>query len=199
MREVVKPGASQFSPPQTDSLDSQSALTDVDEPQRPLAASAIAAVPYEHTLQRSPRWPAHLASTNHMKMEVKDRLAPILAVVDDDPESIGQAFLFGHGVGHEEQVAQERLVALLRLAELREPVPNFGDDKKVRRRDGVDIPERECCVILVKDVGGDLLANDLVKYGRRAVVGRRERTSLLHLRHIAPHAKSQPHCRRVQN
>lgn len=85
---------------------------------------------------------------------------------------------------HHQQVPEHSLVALFCTAELRQAIPHLGNNKKVDRRLGqvlvtaleallllvhshlwVDVPKRKRGVILVDDLGWDLLGNDLVKYG----------------------------------
>jgi len=100
-----------------------------------------------------------------MDVEVVDTLGALLAVVDDNPEAVrGDSLSLGHLLGDEEEVAEECLVLLwVGLGELGNGFP--GDDQDVNWRLRVDVVEGDTVVILVNDLGGDLLPEDLAKNG----------------------------------
>ena len=113
-----------------------------------------------------------------------DALASLHAVVDDDPEPLVQLLLLGDFLRGVQEVAEELLVTLLRLAELRQAAADLRDDQEVRFGLGRDVPERQAQVILVDDVARDLLGDDLIEDGGLAAVGhalevRLDRGSLL--------------------
>lgn len=83
--------------------------------------------------------------------------------------------LLGHQLRHIQQVPQEALVALVRLAESCEAVAVLGDDQEVHWRLGVDVPESQRLIILVYDGGRDLLRDDFIKNGWAFGVGQAAR------------------------
>jgi len=46
------------------------------------------------------RRPSELSSTENVKVEMIHRLAPLLSVVDDNPEAVGQVLLFSYFSSH---------------------------------------------------------------------------------------------------
>ena len=68
-------------------------------------------------------------------------------------------------------MTEERLVVLVRLRQLRETSANLGDHEEMRLGLGCDVAERHAKVILVDDVRGDLLGDDLVEERGLARVG----------------------------
>ena len=106
-----------------------------------------------------------------MDVQVVDALASLNAVVDDDPEPLVQLLLLRDLLRGVQEVAEELFVTLLRLAELRQAAADLGDDQKVGLCLGRDVPERQAQVILVDDVAGNLLGDDLIEDGGFAAVG----------------------------
>lgn len=69
------------------------------------------------------------------------------------------------------QVAHHRLVPLVCLGQPRQAIPHLGDDQKVDGRLGRNVAEGQRLVVLVDDIGWDLLGDDLVEQGGRVRVG----------------------------
>ena len=80
--------------------------------------------------------------------------------------------LLGDELRDVEQVAEQRLVLLGRLAEARQAVARLRDDQKVDGRLRADVAEGERLVVLVQHRRRDLLGDDLVKDGRALAVGK---------------------------
>ena len=112
------------------------------------------------------RWPRELLATNHMDMQMINALTPMATVVDDCPIPIcTQAFPSGHLCRHKHQVAKQRFVSLLCLAQLTETVSILRNHQKVCLGDRSDISERQTLLVFVDDVRRDLLPHQLVEQG----------------------------------
>ena len=90
-------------------------------------------------------------------------LAPLHAVVDHDPESGVELLLLRHALRGEQEVTEERLVILRGFAQLGQAGADLGDDEEVRLGLRGDVAERQAEVVLVDDVRGDLLRDDLIE------------------------------------
>lgn len=51
--------------------------------------------------------PTHLTPTQNVEMDVVDRLASVLSVIDHDPEAVAQAGILGTFLCNQHQVAQQ--------------------------------------------------------------------------------------------
>jgi hypothetical protein len=98
-------------------------------------------------------------------VDVVDGLAAVRAVVDDEAEALVELLLAGDLGGRDQEVAQNLLVAVLGLGQLREAVARLGDEDDVRGALRRDVAEREHGVVLEDHLGGDLLGDDLVEDG----------------------------------
>ena len=97
---------------------------------------------------------------------MENTLAALCSFVDDSAvATFGKAFLSSHFGTSDHQVAQKRGVAILSLGDASESVTVLGNDEEVFGSDGCDVAESQTLVILVDDVGRDLLAHDLVEDG----------------------------------
>ncbi|GMF15725.1 unnamed protein product [Phytophthora lilii] len=114
---------------------------------------------------RLSRWPPQLAPTEKVQVQMEHGLAAVLPVVDDDAEALVQVLLLGDQLGGVKQVAQDGLVALLGVRELREAVALLGDEQDVHGRLRVHVVEGQALLVLVRDLGGDLPVDDLVEDG----------------------------------
>jgi hypothetical protein len=104
-------------------------------------------------------------------MEVRDRLAAVGAVVDDEAEAfVGgvHAELGGDGTGGEEEVAEEFLVIRRGFADARNGF--LGDDENVDGGLRIDVFEGEAKLVFVDNIGGDFAVDDLLEdaHGRQA-------------------------------
>jgi len=104
-----------------------------------------------------------LPTGEEVDVQVGDRFAGMGPVVDHQPKALGEAQLAGHLARHEQQVAQERFVALLREAHAGDGLP--GDDKEVNGSLGLDIVDHEAAVILVFDACGDFAIGNFLEEG----------------------------------
>lgn len=110
------------------------------------------------------RRPQHLPSTEHVNVQVVDRLGPVSAVVDHQPESVS-ALLFAHLTGNKEQVAQHVLLRFRRLAQLRQAstIGVFGNDEDVRRGAGIHVAKGQRHVVFVHLGAGNFPRHEFVK------------------------------------
>ena len=126
--------------------------------------------------------PGQLLSADHMKVQMVDRLASVLAVVDHKALAVrGEAFLLRGFCGGNHEVAQQRRMAVIGLAQLGQALTILGDNEEVNLGDGIDIAEGEAHVVLVDDVRRDLLSDDLVEDGDLLGRGGLRLTLLVHL------------------
>ncbi len=109
-------------------------------------------------------------------MDVKDFLACVGPTVQDEPVSrfVDPRFLSEPG-GHPDHAAKRRLVRVGHVGECRNRL--VGDDENVGRRLGLDIPKRRHQLVLIDDIRGNFLADDL----RKDRVCRQHRTALVWL------------------
>lgn len=89
-------------------------------------------------------------------------------VVDDKTEALVELLLASDLGGRDQEVAENLLVALLRLGELRETVARLGDEDDVHGALRRDVAERQHLVVLEDNLGRDVLGDDLVEDGRLA-------------------------------
>jgi len=89
-------------------------------------------------------------------------LPAVFAVVDDDSEPVGQLHLLGHFGRNEHEVAQQLLVLLLGLGQLRNRLARDHDD--VRRGLFLDVVEGDDGVVLVDEFARNLFPQDLAEY-----------------------------------
>ena len=86
------------------------------------------------------------------------------AIVDDDPEAIfGVAFLAGDLADFQEEMAQEHLVVGRAFGDANDWF--FGNEKKVDRGLGRNVPEAEAEIVFVDDVGGNFPGDDFFEQG----------------------------------
>ena len=109
------------------------------------------------------RRPLHRPAAQHVDVEVVDRLPRPLAVVDHDPEGLADLLLLRDGLGDEEEVAEERLVGGGCLRQVRERL--LGDHEEVHRGLRGDVADHDAPVVLVHELGRDLLPQDLPEDG----------------------------------
>eukprot|EP00958_Prasinococcus_capsulatus_P024535 scaffold3841_cov412-Prasinococcus_capsulatus_cf.AAC.16 len=79
--------------------------------------------------------------------------------------SLTQALLVRHELRNVQQVTKQRLVALLRLAQLSEARADLGNHQHVGGRLGADVSKGERSVVLIDHRSRDFLGNDLIESG----------------------------------
>ena len=93
---------------------------------------------------------------------MEDGLPRALAVVHDEPV-VAQPFLLCSDTGDGEEVPDERLVRLFDSVGAGDRLA--GDYEDMERRTWVDVAESDAPVVLVDDVGRQLLVGDLLEEG----------------------------------
>ena len=131
-----------------------------------LAAHSIA--PLSAHDSNSTRWPPQLPATQYVHMQVIHTLTPILAIIDHHPIPTIQPRLSRHPPRHHQQVAQQLLVAVIAGGQLCEWLLWY--DEEVCWCLWVGVVEGDCLVVLVDELGWDLMTSDL----HTAPVGRAE-------------------------
>lgn len=134
------------------------------------AAKHITVKGPEMSTRKLARRPVHLAAADEVQMNVIHGLAAMRTIVDNEPEAFLQILLASDLRGRHEEMAENLLVAVLGLGELREAVAHLGDQDDVHGALRRDVTEGEHGVILEDDLGRDLLGDDLVEDGRRSGV-----------------------------
>jgi len=102
------------------------------------------------------RRPGELAAPEHVEMEMWDRLAGLIAVVQDQAEVLGDPSLARDAPDGLEQLAAKDLV--LEVGQLLNVL--LGDDKDVERRARKDVVDRHDVVVLIDDGRRDLSGHD---------------------------------------
>lgn len=108
--------------------------------------------------------PEQWSSGEEMHVEVRDRLAAIGAVVDDEAEAFGggvDAELGGDGTCGEEEVAEEFLVFGGGFADAGDGL--FGNDEDVSGGLRIDVFKGEAELVFVDDIGRDFAVDDLLE------------------------------------
>jgi hypothetical protein len=103
----------------------------------------------------------HLTAAKDMEMEVKDGLAGIGTVVEDQTVAVANAKFRGN-LGRRAQHLADQLF-IFGLDECRADDMFFGDDQKMDGRLGGDIAEGEHRIVFIEFVGGDLTGDDLTE------------------------------------
>jgi len=106
-------------------------------------------------------------------LEPSHHAKPYAATTTPAPTACDQPHrtLLRHQLRDKQEVPKQRLVALLGATEAREAVAGLRDHQKVHRGLRLDVAQRKALVVLVDDVGLDLLGDDLVKDGGGVAVG----------------------------
>mmetsp|Transcript_12814 Transcript_12814/g.53697 ORF Transcript_12814/g.53697 Transcript_12814/m.53697 type:complete len:771 (+) Transcript_12814:992-3304(+) len=104
-------------------------------------------------------------------MQVVHALASLDAVVNNHAESLVQLFLFRDRLRGVQEMPQQLLVVLVRLAELGQAGADLRDHQEVRLRLRRDVAERHAQRVLVNHVRGDVPGDDLVEQRGLARVG----------------------------
>ena len=94
-------------------------------------------------------------------MQMEHTLTGGRAIIDYQTEGIGDAKLFRHAVGSEQEVPQQCLVRCCRIGKARYFL--LWNDEHVRRRLGIDVTESETQIILVDDIGRHLAPDDFAE------------------------------------
>ena len=94
-----------------------------------------------------------------MHMQVKYGLAGTGPVVHVQAK-IFQPLLPGYLAGHQQQVAQQRLILCFCIGQLGNRF--LGDHQEVGGRLGIDIPESQTLVVFENDIGGNLPVSAMV-------------------------------------
>ena len=102
------------------------------------------------------RRPGELAAPEHVEMEVRDGLAGNIAVIQDEPEVLGDPALPRDAPDRLEQLTAKDLV--LEVRELLDML--LRDHKNVERRAGEDVVDRHHVVVLIHDGRRDLSGHD---------------------------------------
>jgi hypothetical protein len=109
-------------------------------------------------------WPLERASAEEVEVEMGDRFAGVLAVVEDESVSgVGDALATGDFGGGEEEIAEDCLIFGSGETYARDRLP--GDDEDVDGGLGRDVAESEAEVILEEDLGGDIAVADFLEEG----------------------------------
>jgi hypothetical protein len=102
-----------------------------------------------------------------MKMDMKDRLAGIMAVVDDHPvTAFIKAPFRGDGLGDKEQMPNELTIRDNETVNIVNVF--FRHDERMDRRLGIDVLKSDRVLIFVDDRGGNLFLDDLAKQAVRS-------------------------------
>jgi len=102
------------------------------------------------------RWPGELAASEHMEMQVRDGLARDVAVVQDEPEVLGDPALARDTPDRLEQLTAKDLVL-----EVRKPLHVLlRDHKDMKRRAREHVVDRHDVVVLIDDGRRDLPGHD---------------------------------------
>ena len=98
-----------------------------------------------------------------MQMYVKNRLTGIPSVVDDHSvTSFVETPFFCNRSGDEKKMSDKLAVSRVHALNVRDML--IGHDQDVRRRLRIDVFERNCHLVAVYELCGDLAINDLTKY-----------------------------------
>lgn len=110
-----------------------------------------------------------MTTAHYMNVEMVHALGTILAIVDNDPESV-RALLSAEVLGHVHHVPNQGLLVLPCLGKLRQTIPVFGNNQKVDRRLRIDVPKSNANVVVVDLVGRNVSRQDLVENRGRGSV-----------------------------
>jgi len=102
----------------------------------------------------SARRPGHLATAEHMKVKMKNRLPGPAAGVDDRPVSaiFGESVVVSYARRNPEQVAKQRLVLLRRVIERFHVIS--GNHQHMRGRLRIDVTNNDATIVLKNYVCG---------------------------------------------
>ena len=92
-----------------------------------------------------------------MKMEVVHCLAALWPIIDDHSVPLFQVFSLCNMRNSPEQMPQDGLVLLRGMLQLGQATPGLWNHKNVRGRAGGDVSKGVALVILVYDLGRNLL------------------------------------------
>lgn len=92
-------------------------------------------------------------------MQMRHGLAPLGPIVENHPISVAQAFLLSQAGGHQQEVAQSRLVVCISFAYTRDGFAR--DHQEVSGGLWIDVANGNANLVLVDDVGGDFAGDDL--------------------------------------
>ncbi len=97
-----------------------------------------------------------------MKVNVIDALAREPAIVHDQAVArFGDRLIAGDIPGCDEELADQRRILLVQCFDGRDVAP--GNDEDVRRRTGLDVPERDDVIVFMNNVRGCLTGGDLAE------------------------------------
>ena len=99
-------------------------------------------------------------------MQMGDAFPAIGAIVDDDAVTVIEILRLGQLCGNEQQVSKEWLVFCKSFREAWERL--FRNDEDVYRCLRVDVADREGEIVLMDDLGGDFLIQDIFEKGNLA-------------------------------
>ncbi len=113
----------------------------------------------------STRGPVHIAAAENVHVDMKNGLSGLFAVIKNNPIVVDALFLRNLGAfAHD--FTDELLI--FRRKACRSADMLFGDDEKVDRRLGRNIPEGQNVIVFVYDIGRDVSTGD---FAEQAVVG----------------------------
>ena len=97
-----------------------------------------------------------------MKMNVKDRLSGIAAVVDDHPiAAFFESTLFSNRLRDEKEMSNKLSISLCYAVDVLNML--FGNDQDVGRGLRIDVFDRDGMFILMNQLGRNLIPNDLAE------------------------------------
>src|SRR5688572_5174380 len=98
----------------------------------------------------SPRRPTQTPAAEQVHVQVRHRLASVIAHIQHEPVSPGEAGVLGEPAGNDQQVTGQFCVRILEVLYSGDGLS--GDNEHVRRRDRVDVAEGDAAVVLEYEV-----------------------------------------------
>ena len=134
--------------------------------QAPCGSAGSPAAPFSSTISRTMRLlarrPFHAAPAQEVKVDVKDRLAPVFSAIRDDSKTILRDSAFpGDFIRNDENRADQFLVGILYFVERLHV--SFGDDQNMCGRRRVGVFKCKQCVVFIHFFAGDLAGYDFAK------------------------------------
>ncbi len=134
----------------------------VDNPARRLIHRLSKNHSQENVSSLSARRPGEPAAGQQVKMNMENRLAGIMAVIDDHPVAALIKPLFGsYGFGNKEQVPDDFTVRDDETVDVSDMF--FRHNEHMDRRLGIDVLKGDRELVLVDDLCGDLFLDDPAK------------------------------------
>jgi hypothetical protein len=116
----------------------------------------------ENVRKMSARRPCEFAACEQMKMNMKNGLAGIMAVIDDHPVTAFIKPSFGSDFfGNKKQVTDDFAVYYGDTVNIRNVF--FRDNERMDRCLGIDVLKGDRMLVLMDDLCGDLFFNDVAK------------------------------------